>query len=151
MELFLPHYLNFDLSLPTEYHYRLGLFIDALSLSIHWSDIQYGSAELDIEDIKFDFTRGYDIPLLKVDLPALKHWEIKAHQEVNAFFIPFESDVSLEFADFDVDFNTDLKLDSRGYIDPSVYDIWLNFGDTYLHHDDWFVAWVMHQIVYLLL
>jgi len=134
-----------------EYHYRFGILLDALSYSFHWSDIKYEAAELDIEDIKFDFTRGYDIPLLKVDFPALKHWEIKAHQEVNAWFIPLSSDISLEFKDFDIDFNTDLKLDERGFLDPIVYDIWLNFGDTYLYHDNLFIGWIMHQFVYFVL
>ena len=44
MSQFLPHYINFDLNLPTKYHYTIGLFIDELSLRIDWKEIEYENA-----------------------------------------------------------------------------------------------------------
>ena len=41
MEFFLPHYINVDLNLPTEYHYTFGLFFNLLVWDIHWTHIKY--------------------------------------------------------------------------------------------------------------
>ena len=52
------------------------------------------------------------------------------------------------FKDFKFDFETDLVLDENGYLDPVVYTADINFGESYLYHDNPIVAFVMHQIVY---
>jgi hypothetical protein len=71
---------------------------------VTWTDIKYTQAKLDINDIDFNLTRGYDVGLLKVDLPVLKEWEISARQEINSYWMPNFSDVQLVFKDFDIDF-----------------------------------------------
>jgi hypothetical protein len=43
-----------------------------------------------------------------------------------------------------MDIKTDLTLDKNGYLDPIVYECNLNFGDTYLYHDNWITAFAMH-------
>jgi hypothetical protein len=62
--------------------------------------------------------------------------------------MPSTSKVELIFKDFDIDFQTDFLLDEKGFLDPVVYDVDLNFGETYLYHDDWFIQFVMHQFLY---
>jgi len=62
--------------------------------------------------------------------------------------MPSNSKVELIFKDFDVSFKADLKLDEHGYLDPIVYDAELNFGDSYLYHDNAIIAFFMHQWVY---
>ena len=100
MAVFFPHYLNVDVQLPTEYHYKVAMFLDFLSWKIDWTDITYDSADLDINDVHVDFTRGYDKSLLKVKCPAVKEWKISAHQNVNTWILPGKSKVELEFKDF---------------------------------------------------
>jgi hypothetical protein len=104
MEQFLPKYVNTDLKLPTEYHYEFGMFLDILTWKVDWSDISYKQVNLDVKDIKFNLTRGYDLSLIKVDFPAIKNWEIDATQEVNSWILPSKSKVELIFEDFDIDF-----------------------------------------------
>jgi len=144
MHQFLPHYVNVDLDLPKEYHYKLGLFFDFLTYHIDWTNIKYKTAELDIEDIKLDFTRSYDTPLIKFDAPAVKYWEMNADQAVDTWFIPASSPIRLIIRDLDFDFNANLRLDDNGYLDPVIYDCDIKFGDSYLYHDNWMVAFVMH-------
>jgi hypothetical protein len=104
MKRFLPQYVNTDLNLPTEYHYEFGLFLDILSYEVDWTNITYTDIDLDVEDIKLELTRGYDLSLIKFDFPAVKSWEIDAMQEVNSIILPSYSKVELIFKDFDIDF-----------------------------------------------
>ena len=62
--------------------------------------------------------------------------------------MPDYSKVELIFKDFKFDFRTDLKLDSNGYLDPIVYSCEINFGDSYLYHDNPVLAFIMHQFIY---
>jgi len=96
--------VNTDLNLPTEYHYEFGLFLEILSYEIDWTNITYTKIDLDVSDIKLDFTRGYDLSLIKFDFPAVKNWEIDANQEINSILLPSDSKVELIFKDFDIDF-----------------------------------------------
>lgn len=148
MSEFLPQYVNTDLNLPTEYHYEFGLFLEILSYQVDWTNITYTDIDLDIADIKLDLTRGYDQSLIKFDFPAIRSWEIDAMQEINSYILPSYSKVELIFKDFDIDFQTDLVLDTNGYIDPVVYDCDIKFGSSYLYHDNKLMAFVMHQFVY---
>lgn len=56
--------------------------------------------------------------------------------------------MELIFKDFKIDFETDLVLDSNGYLDPVVYNADIHFGDSYLYHDNPITAFVMHQFIY---
>lgn len=64
MQKFLPHYVNADLNLPTKYHYAIGFFFDFLSMSVDMHDINYETALLDVNDIKFNMTRNKERPLI---------------------------------------------------------------------------------------
>lgn len=88
MEEFLPHYINVDYKFPEEFHYQFNLFFNLLQYKIHWTNITYTEADLDISDVKIDLTRGEDHSLMKVEFPAIKHWEISAQQDVNFWFLP---------------------------------------------------------------
>jgi hypothetical protein len=61
--------------------------------------------------------------LIKVDFPAIKDWEITAFQKVINPIFESDSRVELYFKDFDINFQTDLTLDERGFLDPTVYDV----------------------------
>jgi hypothetical protein len=50
----------------------------------------------------------------------------------------------LIFKDFKFDFDTDLKLDENGYLDPVVKACNVRFGESYLYHDNPITALVMH-------
>jgi hypothetical protein len=66
--------------LPKEYEFDFGIpFLKMLYWHFKWTDITYSVPDLDIQDVKILLTRGYDIPLIKIDLPVLKSWEINAH------------------------------------------------------------------------
>ena len=144
----MPRYLNSDYEFPKEYSYTFAMFWDLLYWKIDWTDINYKPIDLDIKDVKVEFTRGYDQSLVKFDFPAIKEWEIDAYQTVNTWLFPTESDIQLIFKDFDVDFQADLVLDENGYIDPIVYDCDIKFGETYLYHENKLLAFAMHQFVY---
>ena len=79
MQKFLPHYFNTDLNLPKEYKYEFGMFFDFYSYKVEWTNITYTAADLDIKDVKVILSKGAGIPLIKVDFPALKKWEIDAN------------------------------------------------------------------------
>ena len=58
--------------------------------------------------------------------------------------MPLDSDVTLRFEDFDFNINSDFKLDSKGYLDPIVYEVDLAFGDSSFTHDNWFLEFIGH-------
>ena len=153
MSKFLPHYINEDLNLPNKFHYTLHLFFDFLSYRTDWTDIEYQKADFNINDTYFNFTRRNDVPQLKIDFPTLKEWTIKAKQEVSTWIIPLDGDITLELKDFDFNINTDVKLDVKGNFDFLVYDVGVHFGDSffYFHHDNWFLDFFIHQMVYIIL
>jgi hypothetical protein len=93
MEIFLPHYINVDLPLPKTYHYEFGLFFDLLQWTFDWKNIKYQTADLDIKDVSLEIKQNADKNLISFKFPALKHWEIDAHQTVNNWILPDESDV----------------------------------------------------------
>ena len=78
MEKFLPGYVNNDLQLPDSFHYELFPKLGAWGWIIDWTDITYSVVDLDIRDVKIELSRGYDLGLVKIDFPAIKHWEIDA-------------------------------------------------------------------------
>ena len=145
MTLFFPHYFNADLRLPSEYGFDLETLFSFWKIRVQWSDIKYTQAQLDIQDVKFRIKRdasGYH--WLYVDLPVMKHWELTAHQSVSTALIPASSQIKLVFNDFDFNFSTYLKRDSKGYLDFKVTAVQIKFGQSYLYHENWFIAFLMH-------
>jgi hypothetical protein len=134
--------------MPEKLHYEFGFFFGLFNWKIDWTEITANEPELDIKDIKLNFTHKYDFALVKLDFPAIKHWEIDAMQEVNSWILPSKSKVELIFKDFDIDFACDLVLDDKGYLDPIFYDADIKFGESYLYHDNKIMAFAMHQFVY---
>lgn len=145
---FLPKYLNIDLELPKEYHYEYKSKI-LLDWIIDWTDIKYSEIDLDMSKVTFELTQLNDKGLLKFDFPALKHWEITANQHVNTWILPSTSQVELIFKDFDIDFEVELVLDEKGYIDPVVYKCDIDFGESYFYHENTILKIMMHQLVQL--
>jgi len=41
----------------------------------------------------------------------------------------------------------DMKLDKNGYIDPIVYNTYLGFGESFIHHEDPLTAFCLFQVV----
>ena len=141
MAEFLPHYLNVDLRLPTEYSYDLRLL--GLVWSFKWTDIKYSRLKLDIEDIQILMRRATShFSHLSVDLPALKDWVITAQQHVSSpisVLLPMNGPVKLALEDFDFDFQCYLELDKRGYIDPVVKGVDLDWGTSYFEFENFWL------------
>lgn len=119
-----------------------------LSWKFKWENITYTTPELDVQDIQLKLVRSYDKPQIKFDFPAVKLWEIHAIQHTNTWLTPSVSPVKLVVKDLDLDLEADFQLSGEGYLDPVVYNCKLNFGDSYLYHDNSFVAFFMHQYIY---
>ena len=147
MQGFLPHYINADLQLPKTYQYNVGFLFDFLTWTVNWKNIEYDVGEFDFQDIKFDLVSSFAEPMMKIDFPAFKEWKISADQSINTWMLPETSKVTLEFRDFDFDINCQLKCTDMGYLKPVVYSAKINFGESYLYHDNEFVSVIMHQIV----
>ena len=47
-----------------------------------------------------------------------------------------------------MDFVSDFYINENGYLDPDVRDVDIDFGNTYLYHDNKIVAFFMHQFLY---
>lgn len=58
--------------------------------------------------------------------------------------MPDISTFELIFEDFKFDFDTSLRLDEHGYLDPNVQSCDINFGKSYFYHDNALVAIFMH-------
>ena len=48
------------------------------------------------------------------------------------------------FKDFDVDFSASLHVNEEGNLKPKFYRLHVDFGDSYLTHDNWFFAFTFH-------
>lgn len=145
---FFPHYFNFDMNFPSEYHYSFGTFFDLVQWQFDWTNIKYTHAELDIADTIVSLEEHVDKHVVRFKFPAIKHWEITAHQHVNNVILPDQSNIQLIFKDFRFDFKAGLKLDEHGYLDPVVTYCDIAFGESYFYHDDQFIAFIMHQFIY---
>lgn len=53
------------------------------------------------------------------------------------------------FENFKFNFHADLKRNKHGYLDPIIYAIDIEFGDSFLYHDDQVLAFIMHQFILL--
>jgi len=143
MSRFLPEYVSHDMGLPTEYEFEFGLFFKFLTWTFTFTDITYTHPDLEIAKVKVLFTNGFDRPLLKIDFPAIKHLEINTKSHVNSWLLPEEEDLTFIIEDFDLDFQTNLRLDEKGYIDPIVSDVKINFGETKVEHRNIIIAFVL--------
>uniref|UniRef100_A0A7S3CRX8 Uncharacterized protein n=1 Tax=Strombidium rassoulzadegani TaxID=1082188 RepID=A0A7S3CRX8_9SPIT len=52
------------------------------------------------------------------------------------------------FLDFDIDMATDLKVNQKGFLDFHVYEVDIKFGESQFLHENPWVAFFMHQIIY---
>jgi len=95
-------------------------------------------------DVKFGIGQAYDTNIITMDFPALKEWDITAHQTVNTWIMPSDSSVTIHIEDFDIDFKTGLRLDEHGYIDPDVFFVDIKFGNTMITSGNWFLELMMH-------
>lgn len=84
-----------------------------------------------------------------MDIPALHYWAISATQHFHHWYYPSSSEVTLYIENLDVDFGFDLKLDDKGYLDPQVWDVMIDFGGSYIYHDSIYVRYTMFQILQL--
>jgi hypothetical protein len=88
--------------------------------------------------------------MLKIDFPAIKHWKIAALQKVSGGLLDgllTDSEVYLEFRDFDIKFNCNFKLTEEGYLTPVVYATDLKFGETSFYHENWFFEMITFHLV----
>jgi hypothetical protein len=105
-------------------------------------------AKLDVSDIKIFFLNQDHEQRLKFSFPMLKEYKIKAWQHVNLkLFQLQEGFVTYEFKDFKFSFLCELKTTSQGYLRPIVYSTTLDFGESYLYHDNNFIAFLMKNII----
>lgn len=96
----MPHYIDSDLRLPNEIKFDVGLGDFCWGLftwHIEWLNIKYDNAIWDFNDVVFNITRILDLPLIKVDFPAIKKWEINADQTIDSEIVPANGPVRLLF------------------------------------------------------
>ena len=136
MQEFFPTYFAADMNLPQRYQYQLNFLLDAITWNIQWYDIAYDTPTFDIQDIKFIMTDAYDKPQIIVDFPALEQFNVHAKQKIDAWWIPDDSDVSLDFENLDVAFSASLHINQEGNLRPVFYTFHLDFGDSYFYHEN---------------
>lgn len=61
--------------------------------------------------------------------------------------LPADSPVKFTFKDFEFDLDADFELGEDGYLDPIVYSVKINFGESSLYHDNFILGFFMHQWV----
>ena len=81
-------------------------------------------------------TDAYDKPQIIVNFPALEHFNVHAKQKIDAWWIPDDSKVSLDFENFDVDFSASLHINQEGNLRPVFYTFHLDFGESYFYHEN---------------
>jgi hypothetical protein len=94
--------------------------------------------------VKLNIDEEFGTNVIAFDFPALKDWDISAHQHFNAWIWPSDSEVSIHIKDFDIDFKTSLRLDDNGYLDPVIYNVDINFGSTDVFHSNNIIRLLMH-------
>jgi hypothetical protein len=102
---------------------------------------------MDMLDTKILFENKFDKQMLKVDLPTIKYWKIRADQHVDFTLLPQNSVVVLEFRDFDIKFNCEFERTDAGYLKPVFYTMDLNWGETSFFHEDKFLSLVFFQVI----
>mmetsp|Transcript_7036 Transcript_7036/g.11835 ORF Transcript_7036/g.11835 Transcript_7036/m.11835 type:complete len:121 (+) Transcript_7036:363-725(+) len=89
--------------------------------------------------------------MLKFNFPAIELWHIKAHLEDNSWILPNESDIVIVIEDLDLNINTDFQLDDHGFLDPVIYNVNIDFGETSVYHENQFISFIIHEFVTLFL
>lgn len=105
-----------------------------------------------MKDVKFELVPNdmdETMNLVKFDFPALKYWEFKAHETIDSWWFWSDSQVELMIEDFDIDFSCHLKVDDKGYLEPIVKDVKIDFGKSSLTHDNILAEFFWHQILEL--
>ena len=137
-----------DAGLPHSYTYVVDT-IPFLKWNITWTDIQYSNLHLDMDQVKTEFIHDGNIGLLFFDFPALKEWNIEANEHINTLLFPTKSHVELNVKDFNIDFETEFAIDTNGYLDPVVQNVYLDFGNSRFHHDNFVIQFIVHQTLEL--
>lgn len=58
-----------------------------------------------------------------------------------------DTEVHLSLVNFDIDFRGQFELDENGYLDPIVYGVDINFGDSNFEQDDAFLEFWTFEII----
>jgi hypothetical protein len=145
MEWFLPYYVNFDLNLPETYSYSFGFFFNLFKIQIDWTDIKSSQFDLDVADTYVDLVQVHDKHLIHVEFPAIRHWEVTAHQHMNTWFLPRDSAVALSLQYIDFNFQTDLKLDKNGYLDPYLETCSIDIGKSKILYSQHLIELLAHE------
>jgi hypothetical protein len=139
--------------LPRKYEYTMfGELPEWLQYKFEWTDISYDKLALNVNGISFKIDEAFEDtdfkePVVVIDFPALKKWEISAKQKLNTWIFPDEDEVTMNIEDLDVEFKAGLTLDEHGYLDPIVYDIQIKFGESMITNTNAFLEFVFHGFV----
>jgi hypothetical protein len=98
-----------------------------------------------MDDVTFELTRMEDQwGVINMDNKALTYWAISATQNFHHWWLPHSSDILIFVENLDVDIGFDLLLDDNGYLDPQVWDIKIDFGESYIEHENIYVRFLMY-------
>lgn len=61
--------------------------------------------------------------------------------------MPNEGPIAWEFKGFRIEAEVELKATEKGYIRPIVHDADLDFGDSYLYHEDEFLSFLGYTFI----
>ena len=81
--------------------------------------------------------------------PAIHYLTIQAIQHFHHWYLPHDSPVTFNIEKLEIDVGFDLILDDRGYLDPKIWDVKVDFGESVLEHDSVYVRMIMHQSIEL--
>ena len=103
--------------------------------SIEWKNIRYVVTDIEYDKVTFELDEWEGHGLFSFDFPAFKDFEFKADQTFYAPWFPtwlLNQDTSIQFIvkDFDIDFKGQFQLDENGYLDPIVYGVDIDFGQS---------------------
>jgi len=77
----------------------------------------------------------------------LKFWKIEADQDIAVWWMPNEGPVSWEFKEFAMSMELELKATEEGYIRPIVHNAVLDFGYSYLYHEDEWLSFLSYTFL----
>lgn len=83
MEEFLPHFIDADLKLPTEFSQTFELLFGLMKVDFEWTDISYMTPRLDIADVDIElntYPEFGNASAFHMYFPMLEYWEMRAHQ-----------------------------------------------------------------------
>ena len=145
MSKFLPEVINTGL-FPQEYAYAIGMpWLDFLKYHFVWNNITYSTDNLHLKDVDLLIVRKEDVPFIKVSFPAFEKWSLKANQTVDTW-IPgwMDGAVELVLDKFEFHFNTKLALDEHGYLNLLIDNVYIDFGESMLYHEDEVLQFFMY-------